>query len=265
MLSRWIQENTRFLYIVGGAALILLIFQWLFVWGPRRTYQVQRRNYTTALKKLKSLYRKEPPVGLQRSRRDKERDVVKAALSEALAVYGGRPATPFVLPPSEEAAAPNYYFGRRTAVVAEIEQAAIDGAVNLSDPQLGLPQQLPRSADNVATVRTWLWNLQVVRRGVLTAIAAGVDTIEPVQEAGGDHRSITEGSEELYGQPLLFRVTGPSDTVARWLESLQQEGSFLVMVGCRIKRNQNELGVVTCRAVLMGVNRRTIAAAESDE
>lgn len=264
MLSRWIQENQRFLAKVGGAALLLLIFQWWFVWSQRRAYEGKRRTYDSNVTALKRLYGNEdPPVGKRRDQRTKELDVVKAALDEALRTYGARPESPYVLPAGEEEKPQNYYFEQQTRVLEQIREAAVENAVDLTDNTLGLPQSLPRDGDAKTTVRQWLWNLAVVRRACLSAVTAGVDKIERVQEIKAE-RGAREGRVEIYGQPQQFEVAGKANAVARWLESLQREDNYLVLVQVQIKREPQELGVVRCKALIMGVNRRE-QAAEAEE
>lgn len=261
MLSRWLQENQRFLAIVGGAALLLLVFHWFFVSGKRGEYRSRRTQYEKGIGDLKKLYGGEdPPMDWRVKQRGDERAATSAALDEALRAYGCRPESPFVLPAGEEGRPQNYYFEQRQAVIEAITQAAGEAAVNLSDPTLKLPDQLPRGADAAATVRTWLWNLQVVRRAVLAAIAAGVDVVEPVSEVRGEGRAASEqlGGKlhDVVGVPQAFEVSGTMASVAGWLERLQGPESFLILVQCRLKRDPQQLGVVRCQAVLMGADRR---------
>jgi len=263
MLSRWLQANQRFLAIVGGAALLLLVFHWIFVSGKRSDHQFKRNQYEKGIAELKRFYGAEdPPMDWRVKQRGDERAATSAALDDALRVYGSRPESPFVLPSGEEGRPQNYYFEQREAVIGAITQAAAEAAVNLSDPTLKLPDQLPRGADAAATVRTWLWNLQVVRRAVLSAIAAGVDVVEPVSEVRGEGRAAREqlGGKvhEVFGVPQAFEVAGSAASVVRWLELLQSPEQFVVVVQCRIKRDPSpqQVGVVRCQVVLMGADRR---------
>lgn len=267
MLSRWIQANQRFLAIVGGAALLLLVFNWIFVSRKRSAYQAARARYGSDVAKLGTLYKADdPPLDWRVKQRTDERTVVATALDDALRVYGSRPESPYVLPAGEEGRPQNYYFEQREAVLDAIKQAAAEAAVNLSDPSFGLPDQLPRGADPAATVRTWLWNLQVVRRALLTAVAAGVDVIDKVSEVRGEGRAAREQLsgkvQEVAGYPLAFEVTGSAAAITRWFELLQREESFLILVQCRLKREPSQLGVVRCQAVLMGADRRERGGSE---
>jgi hypothetical protein len=262
MLSRWIQANQRFLAMVGGAALLLLVFQWLFVSGKRADAAAARTTYGKQTAELKRLYTSEdPPLDWRVKQRADERTAVEAALDAALRTYGNRPESPFVLPAGEETGAQNYYFEQRNAVIDAVRQAAQDAAVNVADETLGLPEQLPPGADPVVTVRHWLWNLQVVRRAALAAIAAQVDVIEKMTEVRGDPRAAREQLSgkvhEVVGYPLAFEVGGSAASVARWLESLQSTDGFLVLVQCKLKRESQQLGVVRCQVVLMGADRRS--------
>jgi hypothetical protein len=275
MLQRWIQENKRFLGGVAGALFLLLIFNWLFVWDNETAHVLTVKKLGRQNTALKGLYNPSEsangttplrPLSRTLKKRKEQRDKFASQLRVEIARYGSAPSGEFILPAGEDAW--NYYFGRRSVVVDELEQAAAANAVNVEDTEFGLPgNRQGTGGEAEAIVRKLLWQTQLVRRAVGAAIGAGVDTIEDVQLSGNlNERSYTDGGYRAYGIPMRIAVNGPAGACAAWLESLQDVSQgYVVIVATEIKRDPDILGNVEMRADLMGMQHESVAQPEGED
>ena len=264
MVGRWLQENKRFLAIVAGALLMLWVFHsWFFVGPKRQKYQRSYRSAIGGVGTLKKLYRAEdPPVNKRLKQWNRALDEAENAFEAMLARYAARPVGAFVLP-GEQAkdGADAYYFTQREKVLDEIQQAATDAAVVIADGALGLRDSTPdvSPAEMAATIRRWLWHVQIVRHAVAAAVTSGVDTINRVQINDSMARRKSERDGEnvrvLEGTPVLVDVTGEASACVAWLQSMQRDDSYLILIVCKIKRDErrDRDDFVNVQAVVMGV------------
>lgn len=259
-VARWLGENRRFLAVVAGGALLLWIFHWIFVSGPQAQCARQVRDYRSSVKDLNSAYAEpDKPTAKRREDVARQHEEATQAFADAVARYGAAPAGAFVVPSDRTGTERvNYYQSQREAVLAEIQRAKSEQAVDIRSEGLGMPDQSPGEAN----VDAWLWHLQVVRRAVLGAVAARVDAVRSVAVASDRPRQRREeaGTKagaplacQLAGTPIQVEVEGSAAACAGWLEGLQRDDGFLVLVEARVRRDEKAAGGVVATATVMGL------------
>ncbi len=255
MIQRWLQENRKFLAVVAGGALVLLILQWLFVSGVRADAVRKRNEVESNVRLLRDLYKsdgaRDPATRRRRDARAEGLKLAGEALDALVARVGSAPRPPFILPAGEERNADTHFFTQKERLRVEMQQLAAERAVELRAPALGIPDQNP-GPDQVPA---WLRRMSEVRVAVAAAIGAGVEAVRGVQVHAGKERRAKEGRHVLTGTPFTVEVSGSAAACAAWLETAQREGRFLAIVEAQVKRDAKD-GTIIATATFAGIEHR---------
>lgn len=177
---------------------------------------------------------------------------------DALRTMVGFPVqAPYVLPAGEKMPEA-YYVDVFSKTVREIQVAANSRAVEIRD-------QVLAGRGSVDDVPSALVGLAVFRRAVLTAIAAGVSSIEAVLFSASERSAPIQGfrlSEAL----ITLTVKGSSLSLQEWLANLGRRDSFLIIATAELKGPEGPEGgeLVTAKVSLGPLTVTEAAPAEED-
>ncbi len=263
MIQRWLQENRKFLGLVAGGALVLLLLQWIFVSGVRADAARKRQEVQSNVRELRDLYKsdgaRDPATRRRRDARAERLEEAGKDLDALVARVGAPPKPPFVLPAGEEAKADTHFFTQKERLRVEMQQLAAERAVELRSPTLGIPDQNPGPEH----VPGWLRRMSEVRVAVAAAIGSGVEVVRGVQVHAGKERRAKEGRHVLTGTPFTVEVSGGAAACAAWLETVHRDGRFLAVVEAQVKRDPKD-GPIVATATCVGIEHRVEETTEAE-
>ena len=182
-------------------------------------------------KRLNSLFGNETaehPTRTTKLRYQKSLNSLKTELDDLRNMVGFPVQAPFVLPAGEKMAGA-YYVDVFSKVKREIQVAANSRAISIK----------PRALEGRGTVEREkvpeaMVSLAVLRRVLLTAIAAGVTSIDAVTMGSGE-RSAPVMGYRLEEKLITVTVKGSSRSVQEWLTNIGRRDSFLMIASASIK------------------------------
>jgi hypothetical protein len=261
MFARIWEMHKRFIIGVVVALLFLLAAHQILVAPLNRAAAESQNDAADTEKSLKRLFAAEqPPTETALKRARTASSALKTQFDDVKKMVGFPVQAPFLLPAGEDMPEA-YYVDVFSKTRREIEVAANNRAVAIDPRALAAQTSVERDKVPQALVA-----LAVTRRALLTAVAAGILSIEAVNFDAGQ-RSAPIQDQRLAENLVAVTVRGPAHAVQEWMQSLGRRGSFLVIADAEIRGPDVDAGdnLVTAKVRVGPLTIETVEPAEEEE